>query len=301
MDELPDLFPGFETRLVEVSMGRVFARIAGEGPALVLLHGFPQTHACWHRVAPALAKTHRVILLDMRGYGSSSAPPSRGGEAYAKRALAIDVIEAVERLGHDRFAFAGHDRGARIGYRLALDHPGRLERLALLDIVPTFKAWQEIRAGRQQARHWDFLARLEPEPETEIARDPIAYVDGLMTAWNRQKSLDAFDPRALAHYHASASKPERVHAFCEDYRAGATLDVEADEADLRAGRKIACPVLVLTGRFYLPGGEAAALAAWRESFAPQAVSASLPCGHFLAEEAPDATVAALTRFLSGPR
>ena len=299
MNELPDLFPGFETHLLEVSMGRVFARLAGEGPPLVLLHGFPQTHACWHRVAPALAKTHRVILLDMRGYGSSSAPPSRNGEAYAKRALAIDVIEAMGRLGHERFAFAGHDRGARIGYRLALDHPGRIERLALLDIVPTFKAWQEIRAGRQQARHWAFLAKPEPEPETEIARDPVAYVDGLLASWNRQKSLGVFDPGALAHYHASASQPERVHAFCEDYRAGATLDVEADEADLEAGRKIACPVLLLTGQFYLPGGDAAALVSWRECFAPQAKSASLPCGHFLAEEAPDETVAALTRFLSG--
>ncbi|MBV8183653.1 MAG: alpha/beta hydrolase [Hyphomicrobiales bacterium] len=299
MNDLPDLFPGFEARSVEVSMGHIFARIAGDGPALVLLHGFPQTHACWHRVASALAKTHRVILLDMRGYGSSSAPPSRDGEAYAKRALAADVIEAAERLGHAHFAFAGHDRGARVGYRLALDHPERIERLALLDIVPTFKAWQEIRAGRQQARHWDFLARSEPEPEIEIARDPIAYVDGLLATWNRQKSLAVFDPGALAHYHASASEPDRVHAFCEDYRAGATLDVEADEADLEAGRKITCPVLLLTGEYYLPGGEAAVLAAWRKSFAPQAVSASAPCGHFLAEEAPEATVAALTRFLSG--
>ncbi len=298
MHDLPDLFPGFETRLVEVSMGRVFARLGGEGPALVLLHGFPQTHACWHRVAPALARTHRVILLDMRGYGSSFVAPSRMGEGYAKRALAIDIIEAMEGLRHSRFSLAGHDRGARIGYRLALDHPGRLERLALLDIVPTFKAWEDIRAGRQQARHWDFLARPEPEPEAEIARDPIAYVDGLLATWNRQKSLAVFDPRALAHYHASAGKPGRIHAFCEDYRAGATLDVEADEADLKAGRKIACPVLVLTGQFYLPGGEVAALAAWRESFAPQAKSASLPCGHFLAEEAPDETVAVLTRFLA---
>jgi haloacetate dehalogenase len=299
MDDLPDLFPGFETRLIEVNMGRVFARIAGEGPPLVLLHGFPQTHACWHLVAPSLAKTHRVILLDTRGYGQSSVPPSRNGEAYAKRALAVDVIEAMERLGHARFAFIGHDRGARIGYRLALDHPGYIERLALLDIVPTFQAWRDIRAGRQQARHWEFLARPEPLPETEITPAPLGYIDGLLTAWNRQKSLGVFDPRALAHYRASATNLERIHAFCEDYRAGATLDVEADEADLEAARKIDCPVLVLTGQFYLPGGEKAALAAWRESFAPRAQSASLPCGHFLAEEAPDACLAALARFLSG--
>jgi len=299
MKDLPDLFPGFETRRIEVTMGHVFARLAGTGAPLVLLHGFPQTHACWHRVAPFLAKTHRVILLDMRGYGRSFAPSSRNGEAYAKHALAVDVIEAMERLGYSRFALVGHDRGARIGYRLALDHPERIERLALLDILPTFQVWRDIDAGRQPARHWKFLARPEPEPETEIARDPTSYVNGLLTAWNRQKSLAVFDPGALIHYHASASEPARIHAFCEDYRAGASLDVEADKADLESGRKIDCPVLVLTGQFYLAGGEAAALAAWRDSFAPQATSASVTSGHFLAEEAPEATVAALTRFLSG--
>ncbi|MBV9567745.1 MAG: alpha/beta fold hydrolase, partial [Hyphomicrobiales bacterium] len=203
MNDVPDLFPGFETRLVEVSIGRIFARIAGEGPPLILLHGFPQTHACFHRIAPALTNTHRVVLLDMRGYGRSSVPPSRRGEAYTKRALAIDVVEAMEHFGYSRFAFAGHDRGARIGYRLALDHPGRIESLALLDILPTFQVWRDIHAGRQPARHWEFLARPEPEPETQIARDPSGYVDGLLSAWNRQKSLSVFDPGALAHYHAS--------------------------------------------------------------------------------------------------
>ena len=301
MDDLPDLFPGFETHLIEVSMGRVFARLAGQGEPLILLHGFPQTHACWHRIAAALTKTHRVILLDMRGYGQSSVPPSRKGEAYTKRALAIDVIEAMERLGYSRFAFVGHDRGARIGYRLALDHPGRLASLALLDILPTFQVWRDIHAGRQPARHWEFLARPEPEPEAKIARDPTGYVDALLTTWNRKKSLNVFDAGALAHYHASVRNAERIHAFCEDYRAGATLDVQTDEADLQAGRKIACPVLVLTGQFYLSGGEAAALAAWRGSFAPQAISASVASGHFLAEEAPDGTMAALTRFLSSAR
>jgi haloacetate dehalogenase len=299
MQDLADLFPGFETCRIDVSMGRVFARVGGEGPPLVLVHGFPQTHACWHRVAPAMAKTHRVVCLDMRGYGQSSAPASRDGTAYAKRAMAMDVIEAMESLGHARFAFAGHDRGARIGYRLALDHQDRVERLALLDILPTFEVWREIKAGRQAARHWEFLARPEPAPETEIAKDSFGYVDGLMSMWNRQKSLEPFDPRALAHYHASAKERERIHAFCEDYRAGATLDVAADKADLAAHSEIACPVLVLTGRFYLQGGEASALAAWRESFAPDATSASAACGHFLAEEAPEATVDALARFFSG--
>ena len=299
MSDLADLFPGFQSHWIDVAMGRIFARSAGSGRPLLLLHGFPQTHVCWHLVAPILAKTHRVILMDMRGYGWSSAPDSHGGTLYAKRAMAEDVIEVMSKLGHARFAFAGHDRGARIGYRLALDHPGRLERLALLDILPTFRVWEDIEAGRQEARHWGFLAEPEPRPETEIGKDPIAYVDGLLALWSRQKSLAAFDARALAHYHASANEPSRIHAFCEDYRAGATLDVDADKADLAAGRRIDCPVLVLTGRFYLSGGEAAALDAWHKSFAPHAASASAESGHFLGEEAPDATAAAIARFLGG--
>jgi haloacetate dehalogenase len=301
MNDLADLFPGFESHWIDVGMARVFARAGGSGPPLLLLHGFPQTHVCWHRIAPRLAMTHRVVCMDMRGYGWSSAPGSHHGELYAKRVMARDVIEAMEKLGHVRFAFAGHDRGARIGYRLALDHPGRLERLALLDILPTYKVWEEIEAGRQEAPHWNFLARPEPEPENEIVKDPITYVDGLLALWNRQKSLSPFDPRALAYYHASANEPSRIHAFCEDYRAGATLDVEADEADLAANRQIDCPVLVLAGQFYLCDAEAAALAAWRESFAPHAVSVSVESGHFLAEEAPDETVAALARFLAEAR
>jgi haloacetate dehalogenase len=300
MQDLADLFPGFDSHWIDVSMGRVFARSAGSGPPLLLLHGFPQTHVCWHRIAPILARSHRVIVMDMRGYGWSSAPRSHGGALYAKRVMAQDVIETMGKLGHARFAFAGHDRGARIGYRLALDHPGRLARLALLDILPTYRVWQEIRAGRQEARHWEFLARPEPEPESEIVKDAISYVDGLLSLWNREKSLAPFDPQALAHYHASANEPSRIHAFCEDYRAGATLDVEADEADLAAGRTIDCPVLVLAGQFYLTGGAEAALAAWRRSFAPEAESASVASGHFLAEEAPEATAAALLRFLGGP-
>jgi haloacetate dehalogenase len=298
MPDLADLFVGFESHWINVRMGRIFARAAGKGSPLVLLHGFPQTHVCWHRVAPILAERYRVIVMDMRGYGWSSAPASHGGALYAKRIMAGDVVEAMEKLGHARFAFAGHDRGARIGYRLALDEPGRVERLILLDILPTFHVWGEIRAGRQPGRHWEFLARFEPEPEIAIARDPAAYVDGLLANWNNAKSLDPFDPRALAHYHAAANEPSRIHAFCEDYRAGATLDCEADEADLASGKHIACPVLALTGEFYLTGGIAATLNVWKRTFAPHVEGAQIACGHFLAEEAPQETAAALIRFLS---
>ena len=220
-----DLFPGFASHWIDGEAGRVFARSGGSGPPLVLLHGFPETHASFHRIAPALARTHTVVCPDLRGYGWSSAPKGDPvHETYSKRAMGRDVIRVMEKLGHVRFALAGHDRGARVAYRLALDEPGRVERLALLDIVPTFANWQRIREGQADAPHWDYLARPFPQPETEIGRDPLAYFDGLLAKWSKDGTLDVFDPRALAAYRQSCNEPSRIHAFCEDYRAGATVD-----------------------------------------------------------------------------
>src|SRR5829696_2861831 len=221
-----DLFPGFASHWIDGEAGRVFARSGGSGPPLVLLHGFPETHASFHRIAPALARTHTVVCPDLRGYGWSSAPKGDPvHETYSKRAMGRDVIRVMEKLGHVRFALAGHDRGARVAYRLALDEPGRVERLALLDIVPTFANWQRIREGQADAPHWDYLARPFPQPETEIGRDPLAYFDGLLAKWSKDGTLEAFDPRALAAYRQSCNEPSRIHAFCEDYRAGATVDL----------------------------------------------------------------------------
>src|SRR4051812_2301588 len=295
-----DLFPGFAAHWIDTDAGRLFARSGGSGPPLVLLHGFPQTHVCWHRVAPALAETHTVVCLDLRGYGWSSVPRSDPAhEAYSKRTMGGDVVAAMEKLGHVRFGVVGHDRGARVGYRLALDQPGRVERLALLDILPTFHVWERIRAGAGPGAHWEFLSRPEPQPEQEIGRDPLPYFDGLLAKWSGDGTLKAFDPRALAAYRAGCNEPNRIHAFCEDYRAGATVDPAADEADRRTGRTIACPVLALWGEFYLtraPGAEST-LAVWRRTFAPQATGAQVTSGHFLAEENPAATLAALRPFL----
>src|SRR5215217_9558377 len=208
-----DLFPGFESHWIDTEAGRIFARSKGDGPPLVLLHGFPQTHAIWHCIAPALAETHRVVCMDLRGYGWSSVPRSDDAhETYTKRAMGRDVIAVMEALGHVRFAVAGHDRGARVGYRLAFDEPGRVERLALLDILPTFHVWRQIKAGAFPARHWAFLARRYPEPETEIGKDPRACFDGLLARWSRNGGLDAFDPRALAAYRQSCNEPSRIHA-----------------------------------------------------------------------------------------
>ncbi len=298
---MTELFPGFEAHWIDTQAGRIFARSAGDGPPLLLLHGFPQTQACWHRIAPALARTHRVVLMDLRGYGWSSAP--RGDErheTYAKRAMGEDVVAVMERLGHARFALAGHDRGARVGYRLALDHPGRLTRLALLDILPTFHVWRGIRAGTIPGAHWAALAQAKPLPEEEIGRDPVAYIDGLMAGWTLDRSLAAFDPRALKAYHEGANDPTRIHAFCEDYRAGATRDVEADEADLAAGKRILCPAFVAWGDFYLTGASGETpLDVWRRTFAPDATGSKIAgAGHFLMEENPGGTLAALKPFLA---
>lgn len=297
-----DLFPGFAAHWIDTEAGRIFARSAGSGPPLVLLHGFPQTHACFHRIAPDLARTHSVVCMDLRGYGWSSAPKGEGGhETYSKRAMGRDVVAVMENLGHVRFALAGHDRGGRVGYRLALDHPERVERLALLDILPTFHVWRQIKAGAFPAAHWEFLARPAPEPEREIGQDPLPYFDGLLARWSADGSLDGFDPRALAAYRASCNEPSRIHAFCEDYRAGATLDVAADEADMAAGRKIACPTHVVWGEFYLSRGSAenseTALDVWRRTFAPHATGGQVKAGHFVAEEDPAGTLAALRAFL----
>ncbi len=296
-----DLFPGFASHWLDTEAGRIFARAAGDGPPVVLLHGFPQTHACWHRVAPRLAEHHAVVCMDLRGYGWSSAPKGDPAhETYSKRAMGRDVIAVMEQLGHVRFAVVGHDRGARVAYRLALDHPGRVERLALLDILPTATFWEKIRAGAADAPHWEFLARSAPQPEVEIASDPLAYFDGLLARWSRDGTLDAFDPRAVAAYRQSCNEPNRIHAFCEDYRAGATLDVVHDEEDLRAPRRIVCPTLVVWSDYLSRGGATeTAPQVWRRTFAPQATEARVSAGHFVAEENAPATFAALQPFLAG--
>ena len=192
MTDLADLFPGFESHWIDTSIGRIFARSAGQGTPVVLLHGFPQSHVMWHLVAPALAEKHFVVAMDLRGYGWSSAPRSEGGALYTKRAMYDDVIDVMESLGHVRFHVAGHDRGARVAYRLALDHPGRVDRLALLDILPTVEVWKNIRAGTSPGAHWDFLSRPAPEPENTIAKDPDAYFEQLLSKVDQAGIAAAF-------------------------------------------------------------------------------------------------------------
>jgi haloacetate dehalogenase len=300
MTDLADLYPGFSSRWITTTAGRIFARTGGEGPPLLLLHGYPQTNVMWHRVAPALARRFTLIVPDLPGYGWSDAPVADAEHApYTKRAMALAMIELMEDLGHVRFRLAGHDRGGRVGYRLALDHPGRVERLALLDIVPTWAMWHCLDARlAYRAWHWLFLAQPAPFPETVIGKDPLYFFDWRAARGTKAKSVDVFDARALAHYHAFFQDPLRIHATCEDYRAGRTTDLAHDEADHAAARKIACPLLVIWGSAGgIPAETEDPLATWRE-WASDVRGHALDCGHYLAEEAPDATAAALIDFLT---
>ncbi|MCB1479366.1 MAG: alpha/beta hydrolase [Tepidamorphaceae bacterium] len=300
--DLADLFPGFGSQFIETGESRIFCRTGGDGPPLVLLHGYPQTHVMWHKVAPALAERFSLVIPDLRGYGWSSLPEeAEDHETMSKRAMARDVVAVMEKLGHARFAVAGHDRGGRVAYRMALDHPGRLSKLAVLDIVPTYAQWQHMDFKlAMKVYHWPFLAQPYPLPETLIVPSAIPYLDMTIASWTKAKSLEAFDERALAHYRTSFNAPERVHACCEDYRAGATYDYAADSADLEAGNKIACPLLAVWGDAGIPADgpqdiEQAPLAVWKK-WAKDVIGGPADSGHFVAEENAEATLEHLTGF-----
>ncbi|WP_024880922.1 alpha/beta hydrolase [Methylosinus sp. LW3] len=294
MSDLPDLFPGFASHWIDAPAGSIFARSGGSGPPLLLLHGFGETHVAFEKIAPRLAERFFVVAMDLRGYGWSSAPASEKGEAYTKRAQGEDVIVVMEQLGHVRFSLIGHDRGARVGFRLALDHPGRLEKLALLDIAPLEESLGDAnlkRLGRAR-----LLSQPAPKPEQLIGLDPKAFLADTLASGTKSGTLDAFDARAFAHYRAAFDEPSRIHAFCEDFRAGAGPDRELDLADRAAGEKIVVPTLALWGAASFSGHGAALLEQWRE-WADDLHGVEIDSGHYLAEEAPEATFAALDLFL----
>lgn len=293
MPTLPDLFPGFEDKMVEGDGASLHVRIGGSGAPLVLLHGYPQCGVMWHRIAGELAKDFTLVIPDLRGYGESSVPASQDGHAYSKRAMGNDIAAMMSRLGHDRFAVAGHDRGGRVAYRMGFDHPDRLTKLAVLDILPTHAYWTRMdwQYGLK-IYHWLFLAQPEPMPENLIAGAARYYLEHTLASWTATKNLAAFDERALEHYRAFFSQPERIHAACEDYRAGATLDMEMDSADREAGRVIETPLLAIWGGRGLAPGAGTPLDTWRE-WASNAEGVAVNGGHFVAEEAPEETLAAL--------
>ncbi len=286
---MDDLFPGFDTADVDTGEARIHVRHGGSGPPVLLLHGHPQTHVMWHRVAPRLAAAHTVIVADLRGYGASSKPPSAPDhEPYSKRAMARDMVAVMSSLGFERFALVGHDRGGRVSYRLALDHPERVERLAVLDIVPTVEMWDRMDARLALENwHWLFLAQPEPFPERLIGVD----VDSYYFRTGRER----FDPRALEAYLSALRDRRTIHAICEDYRAGATFDREVDARDKADGRRIPCPMLVLWSAIE-DLDPLDPISVWRE-WADDVAGEGLGCGHFIAEERPDETYRALAGFL----
>ena len=297
-----ELFPGFAEHTVKGDGAGIFVRTGGSGNPLLLIHGFPQTGAMWHKLAQQLAEHFFVVIPDLRGYGRSSKPANTADNLpYSKRAMANDLIAVMERLGHGRFAVAGHDRGGRVAYRMALDHHAQVETLVTLDIVPTIEQWKAMATvkGALNTYHWPFLAQTHPLPEQMINANPDFYLEQKMGAWNNGTGLDVFDPAALAEYRAHFRNPAVVHAMCNDYRAGATCDVAHDQAALDEGRRITAPMLALWGDAGIPGkGATGPLDIWRR-WAENVSGLAINCGHFLPEEAPEETLAAMLPFLQG--
>lgn len=291
----------FRTADIETGETTIFARWSGSGPPVLLLHGFPQTHLMWRTVAPLLARDFTVVCADLRGYGRSGCPPSAPDHApYSKRAMARDMVTVMERLGFPRFSLAGHDRGGRVAYRLALDHPGRVDRLAVLDILPTATVWDRADARFAFAYWpWSLLAQPEPLPERLLSAAPEAIVDNALGDWG---SPPAVFPRGIrAAYVQALRDPGHVHAICEEYRAAATLDRQHDQTDRTAGRRIACRLLAIWSAggaldtWYVEAG--GPLALWR-TWSDRVQGHSVEAGHFFPEEAPERTADALNGFFS---
>ncbi len=302
MSILDELFPGFTSRFFDIGNVTLHARIGGSGPPLLLLHGYPETHAAWHRIATELAQTHTVVLPDLRGYGLSSCVPGDSQHrAYSKRTMAGDARFLMRELGYSRFAVMGHDRGGKVAYRLALDRPELISRLVILDIITTWDNWQpELFKMRQRQRltHWAFLAQPAPIPESLVGADPIEWLEGRFRRGTLARSIDVIDPRVLEDYRVAHADPDHIHAACEDYRAEATCDLDDDEADRLGGRRIACPTLMLWGTAGSLADVADPLALWRP-WCKSVSGFAIESGHYIPEENPAALLAAVRPFLMG--
>ena len=291
-----NLLPGFAQRKIRTSGAAINLRVAGKGPALLLLHGYPQTHLMWHKVAPELAREYTVVCPDLRGYGDSSKPKGLSDHSnYSKRAMALDMVEVMGALGHERFHVVGHDRGGRVGHRLARDHGRRVQTLTVLDISPTLKMYRSTTMQFAKAYyHWFFLIQEAPIPERMLKGQGPFY---LFKRLGRGKAgLKFFAREAMAEYVRAFNDPRTIHATCEDYRAAATIDLIHDQKDKA---KLKMPLLALWGRQGVIEALFDCLADWRE-VAADVRGRALPCGHFIAEEKPKELLAELKRFLRAP-
>lgn len=289
------MFEGFNQRQIVTSGASINLVIGGEGPPLLLLHGCPQTHIMWRKIAPALGEQFTVIAPDLRGYGESSIPEGEPDHAnYSFRAMARDMVEVMEQLGFETFMAAGHDRGARTLHRMALDHPDRLGRMALLDILPTVTLYDNLDKDFATSYWiWTFLIQNAPLPERMISSQIDTYLDNEL---GHLRDSGAIEPEAWALYRAALDTPDKVHGTCEDYRAAASIDLDHDRADM--DRRVTCPMLVLWGEENTVWDRFDMLAVWRDR-AKQVEGQGLPCGHYLPEEAPEETLRHLTSFFAG--
>ena len=298
---ISEMMDDFETAEIQTAETSIFVRWSGSGSPLLLLHGFPQTHLMWHSVASMLARNFTVVCTDLRGYGCSGCPASTPDYApYAKRTMAQDMMIVMERLGFARFSVAGHDRGGRVAYRMALDHPQRVDRLAVLDILPTAMVWDRADARFALAYWpWSLLAQPEPLPERILAVASEAIVDSALGGWGSPSAVFPLEVRAA--YAQVLRDPEHAHAICEEYRAAATLDREHDKADSVERRRIACPLLALwsargpVDTWYAEAGGPVVL--WR-AWSDDVQGHTLNAGHFFPEEAPEHTAESLNRFFA---
>ncbi|MDB4404574.1 alpha/beta hydrolase [bacterium] len=289
------MFKNFKKSIVQANNVDINYVIGGSGPPILLLHGYPQSHVIWHKIAPALAEKYTVVVSDLRGYGDSGKPPTdERHEPYSKRVMAKDQVQLMKKLGFDRFLLVGHDRGGRVAHRLVLDYPEVVTKLVVMDIAPTYTMYKTTDMDFAKAYyHWFFLIQPADIPERMIGADPVYFLNKKFGQWG--KDNDAFTTTAFAEY-LRCLTPETIHASCEDYRASATIDLEHDQIDLDNDRKMTCPMLVIWGAKGFVGNKYNMITEWRK-WATDVSGFSLPCGHYLPEEAPKETLAALLSFL----
>ncbi len=287
------MFEGFERRRIDAGEVAINAVVGGSGPPLLLLHGYPQTHVMWRKIAPALAERFTVVATDLRGYGDSGKPAGDSRhETYSKRRMAEDQVAVMAFFGYERFQVAGHDRGGRVAHRMCLDHPDRVARAAVLDIVPTHTIFANLNKDVAYGYyHWLFLSQPFDLPERLIGAAPDYYLERKLGHWSAD--MKGFEAAALSEYGRCFRDPATIHASCEDYRAAATIDLDHDEADLDRG--VACPLLVLWGSRGLMHRCYDVLGTWRAK-ARDVRGGAIDCGHFLPEEAPAETLAEFRRF-----